>query len=113
MGLARATPHRFTAVEYHLMGTSGVLKPDDRVELIEGEIIDMGPIGSRHAALVGRLLRVLVRGAGERGFVNAQSPVLLSDFSEPVPDLTVLKPRADDYSARLPNAEDVLLLIVR
>ena len=79
------------------MAAAGALKDDDRVELIEGEIVDMTPIGSRHAAAVDLLNRWLVMGCGTRGIVRVQGPVRLGAHSEPQPDLLVLKPRDDFY----------------
>jgi Uma2 family endonuclease len=102
---------RFTAEEYHQMGRSGILREDDRVELIEGEIVLMSPIGRRHAACVKRLLHLLVQALGKRAVVGVQDPVRLDDSSEPQPDLSILKPRADFYASALPGAGDVLWLI--
>lgn len=93
------------------MGEAGIFGEGDRVELIEGEIIEMSPIGSAHAARVKRLNRLLVRRLGTRAIVQVQDPVVLSRFSEPEPDLAVLKPRADFYAARHPEAADVLLIV--
>ena len=93
------------------MAKVGLLAPDARVELIEGEIIDMPPIGSRHAAMVSRLSRLLERAVGERAIVRCQLPVLLGDLSEPQPDLALLMPREDFYEQRHPSAADTLLVI--
>jgi Uma2 family endonuclease len=101
----------FTVAEYHTMLDAGILTEDDRVELIEGEIVQMTPIGSPHAGQVNRLTRTLVRALGERGVVTVQNPVTLNDLSEPQPDLTVLRPRGDDYAGAHPAPDDVLLLI--
>jgi Uma2 family endonuclease len=103
--------HRLTVEEYHRMGETGVLAPDARVELIEGEIIDMAPIGSRHASVVNRLNDLLTLAVRGRAIVQVQGPVRLSDRSEPEPDLALLKPRADYYRDALPTAADVLLVI--
>src|ERR1051325_266182 len=93
------------------MGKAGILKAGDRVELIEGEIIQMPPIGSRHASCVGRLTRLLVPALRDRAFVYVQNPVRLDELSEPVPDLAVLKPRPDDYSTGHPRSGDTLLVV--
>lgn len=93
------------------MAEAGIFHEDDRVELIEGKIIQMAAIGSRHAACVKRLNKLLVREVGDSGVVGAQDPVVLPDISEPEPDLTVLRPRDDFYAAGHPVPEDVLLLI--
>ena len=103
--------HRVTVDEYYRMAEAGVLAPDARVELIEGEIVDMAPMKSLHAATVGRLMRLLVRAVGERALATCQTPLRLSDRSEPEPDLIVLKPRVDEYLEAHPTAADVLLLI--
>lgn len=101
----------FTVDEYHRMGAAGVFSEDDRVELMEGEILMMSPIGSRHAASVNRVhmeFSSLLRG---RAIVSVQNPVVLNDFSEPEPDIAVLRPRTDFYAQALPTAADVLLII--
>lgn len=102
---------RFTVEEYYRMAEVGILRHDERVELIEGEIIEMAAIGSKHAGCVKRLNRLLVRGVGDRGLVQIQDPARLSDLSEPEPDVTVLRPRPDDYMTSHPGPADVLLLI--
>jgi len=71
---AEPTPRRFNVVEYYRMGKAEILKEDDRVELIEGEIIQMPPIGNRHASCVGRLTRLLIPALGERAFTYVQNP---------------------------------------
>lgn len=101
---------RFTVAEYYRMAEAGILGADERVELIEGEIIELAAIGSRHAACVGRLDRLLMRGVGDQALVRVQNPVRLSDLSEPEPDLAVVRPRPDDYAAAHPGPGDVLLL---
>lgn len=93
------------------MAGAGLFGEDDRVELVEGEIIDMAPVGSRHAACVARLTRLLVRRFGEEAIISVQSPVRMGDLSEPQPDLAVLVPRDDFYSAALPGPADVLLVV--
>jgi len=104
-------PHRLTVDEYYRMAEVGVLAPDDRTELIEGEIIDMAPIGVDHAEVVRRLNKRLVRAAGDSAEVSVQLPVRLSVRSEPQPDLALLKPRPTGYRHAHPSADDVLLLI--
>lgn len=76
--------HRLTVDDYYRMGEAGILAPDARVELIEGEIIDMPPIGISHAAAVDSLARKLVLAMGERAIVRVQNPVRLDRYSEPV-----------------------------
>jgi len=108
---AELEPRRFNVTEYYRMAEAGVLTPDDRVELIEGEIIKMSPIGSPHAACVARLARLLQNAVREKAIVWIQNPVRLSEFSEPVPDLALLSPRKNYYAARHPTPADALLVI--
>ncbi len=104
--------HLITASEFTRMSEAGIFHEDDRLELIEGEIIEMSPIGRRHAGRVRRLNNLLARMLGEdEALIDAQNPVVLGDFSEPQPDLALLKPRADFYADEHPQPEDVLLLI--
>lgn len=103
--------HRLTVADYYRMGEAGIFAPEARVELIEGEIIDMAPIGTRHGSAVMRLTSLLSAAAGSRGIVSVQNPLRLSDLSEPEPDLMLLKPRDDFYADAHPTAADVLLLI--
>lgn len=104
-------PRRFNVTEYYKMARAGILKPDDRVELIDGRIIKMSPIGSPHAACVARLARLLPKATSETVLLWVQNPVRLDDFSEPVPDIALLKLRDDYYAARHPKPSDALLLI--
>ena len=103
--------HRLTVDEYHRMAEAGVLAPDARVELIEGEIIDMAPIGTRHGSAVLRLNQLLNVVCQGQAIVSVQAPLRLSNRSEPEPDLMLLRPRADFYAAAHPGPADVLLLI--
>lgn len=108
---AQLEKRHFNVDEYYLMARAGVLKPDDRVELIEGDIIRMSPIGSSHAACVSRLNHLLQSAILKRAIVWVQNPIRLDNFSEPVPDLALLKPRPDFYAKRHPAPKDVLLVI--
>ena len=103
--------HLISVDAFHRMGETGILGPQDRVELIDGEIIDMSPIGVLHAAIVDVLARHFGRRAGELVFVRCQNPLRLDDISEPEPDLAILRPRADFYMTAHPGAADVLLVI--
>jgi Uma2 family endonuclease len=103
--------HRITVDEYHRMAEVGLLAPDARVELIDGEIIDMPPIGSRHAAAVSRLDEILHVVVGKRAIVLCQGPIHLGDLTEPQPDLALLARREDFYEQRTPTASDILLVI--
>ena len=93
------------------MGEAGVFGPEARLELIEGEIIEMAPIGSLHAGTVMLLNRLFSRAAGDAAIVLVQSPLLLGERSVPQPDLALLKPRADSYTRSHPKPADVLLVI--
>src|SRR6266850_3035884 len=109
---AFAPPRLFTVAEYYRMTEAGIFKEDDRVELIEGEVVSMSPIGSRHAACVERL-SALIRHAvlNESISVRIQNPVRLSEYSEPLPDVSLVRTREDFYAAGHPAAADVVLLI--
>jgi Uma2 family endonuclease len=101
----------FTTEEYHRMGEAGVFGPEDRVELVDGEIVEMSPIGSPHAACVDRLNVLLQRLVNDDAIVRVQGPVRLDAHSEPQPDLSVLRPRPDYYASAHPAPGDVLLLV--
>ena len=105
------TRRPLTVTDYHRMGEAGILTEDDRVELIEGALVTMSPIGSDHSGTVNTLNRLLVRAVGDRGVVAVQNPVRLDDLSEPQPDFAILRPRDDDYRRSTPTPSDVLLLI--
>jgi Uma2 family endonuclease len=102
---------KLDVVEYHRMAAAGILTEEDRVELIEGELIAMSPIGDRHAGTTLRLNRALFRAAGDRALVGVGHPIRLDRMSEPQPDFVLLAPRADDYTGGHPGPEDVLLAI--
>ncbi len=109
---AEVVRHRFTVEEYHRMAEAGLLSEDDRVELIEGEIIEMAPIGSRHHACVMRLDELLRRPGVSGGYiVSVQGPVRLDEGNEVQPDLALLRRRPDFYAGELPDPEDVLLVV--
>ena len=103
--------HRLSVDEYYRMAEVGLLGPDARVELIEGEIFDMAPIGSPHAGTTHQLAAVFNRAVGDHAVVAVQSPLRLSSRSEPEPDLMLLKPRADFYTSNHPTAADTLLVV--
>ena len=102
---------RFTRGEYHRMAEAGILHEDDRVELIEGEILQMTPIGRRHAACVAELTRLLVPAVGQRALLWPQNPITLPGETEPQPDIVLLRPRADRYLQDDARPADVLLLV--
>jgi Uma2 family endonuclease len=102
---------RFTVDEYHRMGQVGILGEDDRVELLDGQIVEMTPIGPEHSGCVGALTGLLARQVGHRGVIWVQNPVNLGERSEPQPDVAVLAPRADAYRTAHPQPADILLVI--
>jgi Uma2 family endonuclease len=102
---------RFTVDDYHRMGQTGILRPDDRVELIDGEVVAMSPIGPRHSACIDRANRALVMLLMDRAIVRVQSSVRLNRYNEPEPDLVLLRPQADFYADRIPGPADILLII--
>src|SRR5207247_3212709 len=102
---------RFTVDEYYRMAETGILAEDDRVELLDGEIVEMSPIGPRHAATVTRLDHLFNRLVGDRAIVRAQNPVRLDGYSEPEPDIALVTPRADFYRAEHPTPRDILLIV--
>ena len=106
---ARRRP--FTVGEYYRMAEADILTEEDRVELIAGQIVAMSPIGSRHAACVDRLNGLLHRQSEQAFIVRVQSPIALDAYSEPEPDLVLLRPRADFYAEAHPSVADVLLAV--
>jgi Uma2 family endonuclease len=107
----RIRRHRLTVRDYYRMAEVGILPPEARVELIDGEIIDMPPIGSRHAGTVEHLAHILRQTVGDGAMIRTQNPVRLDEYSEPQPDLTLLRPRSDFYKSSHPLPSDVLLVI--
>jgi Uma2 family endonuclease len=103
--------HQFNVDDYYRMAEVGLLSEDHRVELIGGEIIEMSPIGSTHGGAVKRSSAFLNRKLGDAAIVSVQNPVRLDDFSEPQPDIALLKPRKDFYSNSHPTPPDVLVVI--
>lgn len=103
--------HLFDVDEWDRLGELGFFGEDDRVELVEGEIVDMSPIGGWHASCVNRLNRILVLQSGDQAIVQVQGPVRLSRRSEPQPDIALLRYRPDFYSSAKPGPGDLLLLV--
>ncbi|MGI0015378.1 MAG: Uma2 family endonuclease [Nitrososphaera sp.] len=101
--------HRWTVEEYHRLGEVGIFREDDRVELIEGEIIEMPPIGSKHADCVDRLAAQLIKSVGDQHRVRVQNPLQLGQYGEPEPDIAIVKNK--NYFEAHPDAPDVLLII--
>ncbi len=109
--MSNTTIKRFTLNEYHHLAELGFLGEDDRIELIEGEIIQMAAKGRAHETCMRRLLRELSRLLPVDATVQCQSPIILPDSSEPEPDFTIVRDRADDYLDAHPSPSDVLLVI--
>ncbi len=108
----QVTRRRFTVDDYHRMAEAGILSEDTRVELLDGEIIEMAPIGNRHAAAVRRLIHLFSPlAASSAVVVDVQDPVRLGSHSEPQPDVALLRARPDLYTASAPTAADVLLIV--
>jgi Uma2 family endonuclease len=105
------TRFKLSVEQYHRMVELGILREDERVELIDGELIRMAPIGSLHGGLVAHLTHLLVTRTGGRAVIWPQSSVILGEFTEPQPDLAVLRWRADWYTGRTPTAADAVLVI--
>lgn len=105
------TRRRLTADEYHRMGEVGILHEDEHIELIEGELIEMSSIGIRHMVYVARLTRWFHRHGGDRALVWVQNAIRLTRYTEPEPDVVLLRPRPDDYLSAFPGPDDVMLLI--
>lgn len=102
---------KFTVAEYYRMGEVGILGPDERVELIDGEIIVMPPIGPSHAWSVDLDIPLFSRYARDRFSIRIQNPIRLNDGSEPQPDVSILRRRPEGYAAAHPTPADVLLVI--
>ena len=105
------TRKRFTVDDYYRMAEAGILQPTDRVELVEGEVVEMSPIGDRHAMAVNRATMVFARGLGDKVVVSVQNAVRIDRYNEPQPDVVLIRPREDFYGVRHPRPDDVVLLI--
>ena len=103
--------HRLSVADYYRMAEVGILRPDERVELIDGEIIDMAPVGSVHAGTVDQMAKILGDAVGERAIVRARNPISLDDHSEPEPDIALLRRRDDFYKSAHPTPDDILLVV--
>ena len=102
---------RFTVDEYYKMAETGILGPDERVELLAGEIIEMAPIGSKHAYSVTRFAEEFFTQLGKRITVRVQNPVRLAAGNEPEPDIAIVYRKDDGYASEHPGPEDIALLI--
>jgi Uma2 family endonuclease len=103
--------HAFTVEEFDRMRLTGILTEDDRVELIDGEVREMTPIGPIHSGAVMALVTRLVQRLGDAAAVNPQNPVILDDYTEPQPDVAVLRPPLDQYRERHARPDDVLWIV--
>ena len=106
-----ATKLAFNVDQYYEMAESGIIGEDERVELIEGEIVKMSPIGVRHASCVNRLVSLFGQAFGKKIILGIQNPIRLSAYSEPQPDIALLKPKADFYADAHPSPADILLIV--
>lgn len=102
---------RLTVREFERMTEMGILNEDDRLELIDGEIIEMTPIGRRHAACVDRLTQLFAESFGRTVQLRVQSPVVIGEHDEVQPDVALLRPRSDFYATTQPTGEDVFLIV--
>jgi Uma2 family endonuclease len=102
--------HLFTSQEFRAMVGASVFRGDARLELVDGEVVEMSPIGSRHAACV-RTLNELLRPVGKRAHVDVQNPLGISEDNDYYPDVVLLKRRVDKYAGKIPDASDALLVI--
>jgi Uma2 family endonuclease len=105
------TRRRFTVTEYYQMARAGILGEDDRVELIDGEIVQMAPIGEPHSGGVIRFTWLFTQRLGDVALVSAQNPIHLDDYNEPQPDIALLRPRPDFYASAHATPADILLLV--
>lgn len=103
--------HRLTRQDYYRMGEAGILREDHRVELLEGQLIDMSPIGPRHALVTQILNELLVKAVAGRAWVRCQSPVVLDDGSEPQPDFALVRGPGHRYRHTHPAPDDIFLLV--
>ena len=109
---AAMRPHRFTTADYFRMVAAGILAEDARVELLDGQIVDMSPSNPPHATAVARVLRVFNRGLrDDQALARDQSPLDLEPYDAPEPDVALVRPRADEYATAHPTAEAVLLVV--
>lgn len=109
--IATLPRRKFTVEEYHYFIEQGVFKPEERLELIEGELIEMSPIGKRHAGSVDFIADFLRKIISDNAIVRVQNPIVLDDFSEPQPDVCLLKRREDFYRQTDAVAKDALLVV--
>jgi Uma2 family endonuclease len=109
--LTQVASRRFSVAEFQRMARAGIFDEDDRLELLDGEVIQMNPVGRRHVATVNRLTRMFARLFAERVLISVQNPLVLDPTAEPEPDLVLLRPRQDDYELSLPTGTDAYLVV--
>ena len=105
------TRRRFTVAEYVQLGRTGILHEDDRVELIDGDIVEMSPLGEAHTSCVKRSAALFSKRFADMAIVSVQDPVRLNEHNEPQPDLALLRPKDDFYASGHPTPEDILLIV--
>jgi Uma2 family endonuclease len=103
--------HRLTRRDYYRLAEAGILGEDDRVELLEGQLVDMSPIGPRHALVIDMLNRLLLTALGEQAWLRVQNPIVLDDASEPQPDIALVRLPWNGYPDAHPRPPDILLLV--
>jgi Uma2 family endonuclease len=108
---AQIPRRKFSISDYHRMAEIGILSENERIELIAGDIVTMIPIGSQHKACIERLKQLFTTLLADTVIVWVQNPICLGEYSEPEPDLALLKFRPDLYSEHRPTAKDVFLIV--
>jgi Uma2 family endonuclease len=111
MGRYPVPRHRLNRQDYYRLGEAGILGRDDRVELLEGQLVDMSPIGPRHAIVTDNLTELLVTAFAGRARVRCQTPVVLNDGSEPQPDIALVQRPWRGFPNMHPGPDDIFLLI--
>lgn len=113
MGTAIVMPsrHKLEADTYFRMAEAGIFPKEDRIELVEGDLIDMAPTGHDHAAFVSGLVEAFVLACAGRATVWTQSSIWLDRYTAPEPDIAILRRRADYYASKRPGPADILLLL--
>src|SRR5262245_15952275 len=108
---SETTKKLFTVEDYYRMVDAGILRADDRTELIKGEIVQMSPVGLRHAAVTNRAAAIFIPLLKEKAIVQVMNPITLGQFNEPVPDLSIVKYRADYYEFARPTPADIVFVL--
>jgi Uma2 family endonuclease len=105
------TRRRLTVEEFRRMTEAGILHEDDRVELLDGELYQMAAMNEPHVSCIIRLNRVFVREVDDKALVSPQNAIRLSNYSEPQPDIVLVRYRDDFYLSALPGPDDILLIV--